>query len=333
METKLTISIVNWNSDEEMIKCIRKIQGSFRENNNYSIVIVYNSDDTSFNKLDLKSKIRISRITNKLNYGYAHAHNQVIVSTKSDYILLLNPDCDIDCKTIDGLLKILENDQTIGIIGTKIIDSNNKILIPVCNYPTLTSEFKRMMHDHCPPFGSKLLKKPKNEKYQKNIKDNYILNNNEAVAGPFLLIRRKMIEDIGLLEQKFFLFSEEYDLCKRAEKRKWKMAFSPHFELKHFLGQSRKKAPIGLSIYHQHRSRLLFFEKHYGKMHRNILMFIYSFFSIYSIIYCHLKKIAHRFRILSNFGIVNIEEPKYIFFSVRDLFFDDITTFNINEKF
>ena len=122
-----------------------------------------------------------------------------------------------------------------------------------------------------------------------------IINVKESIAGPFLLLRRKMLEDIGLLEEKFFLFSEENDLSLRASEKGWRRVYMPESKVCHALGGARKKAPPGFSSYHQARSKLLFFKKHQGALYMYIVAGIYSFFPGYSLLVSSIKKMLYSF--------------------------------------
>ena len=322
----LTISIVNWNSNELVKKCIESIF-STTSSVTYDIFIVDNNSCQE----DKEEIIKIGNtfpavniILNKKNIGYASAHNQVIRATSSPYILLLNPDSTLFPNTIDSMICVLQTEDDIGIAGAKVISPNGAVSPTVHRFPRIRNELLIMTQDYfypfCfffRPFSGHIFKTLASE--TKN--GEQIINVEETIAGPFLLLRRKMLDEIGLLEEKFFLFSEENDLCLRASGHGWRRVYFPGSKVCHALGGARKKAPPGFSRYHQTRSKLLFFKKHHGTISMYIVAGIYLFFSAYSISICSIKKtlcFIFDTEINNNYFI----SCKSILFAVRSIIFN-----------
>ena len=291
----LTISIVNWNSYKLIRKCIESIFCTVKDVS--CEVFIVDNNSSIEDKEQVKNLVHIfpgvNIILNKNNIGYASAHNQVIRSTSSPYILLLNPDSTLCPNTIDCMIYTMESEKDIGIAAAKVVSPKGGTYTTVRPFPTIKNEFFSMVQNYFYPFGAMFTPSAKKnicEKSKPNGKIQNVVKVQESIAGPFLLLRRTMIDDIGLLEEDFFLFSEENDLCLRADKRGWQRAYFPQYKILHSLGGARRNAPPGFSQYHQARSKLLFFEKHHGKISMYSLATIYSFFATYSLLISWVKK-------------------------------------------
>ena len=288
----LTVSIVNWNAGELIIKCIDSVYNTIKKHSFEVVVVDNNSTDGSIQEVEKKFPY-VHIIKNDTNVGYARAHNQVLKSTKSSYVLLLNPDCLLTNGAVDDMLDYLTGNPQVGLAGPKVVSRDGSLHKTVVDFPNMKTEFQRMLKAYFPPFGdrlSKLLSTQANKVAKSHGRPTCV---NSTVSGPFLLINKSMLDDIGYLDEDFFLFSEENDICWRAKQKGWKRVYFPDKIVYHFLGESRKKAPLEFSVYHMHRSRLIFFKKHYGRKSFILLGLIYFFIGLHALCVCKAKKLIH----------------------------------------
>lgn len=287
--TTLIVSIVNWNAVDLIIQCVASVFNIIKKYPFEIVIVDNNSSDGSVQKLE-EIFPSLNIIKNKFNVGYARAHNQVLSSSKSDYILLLNPDCILTDGVVDDMLDYLVSNPRVGIAGPKVLSQEGKPYRTVVKFPNLKSELAGMLRAYFPPFGSRLSKLLASSPKILCDSDEVPLSVEDTISGPFLLMNKNMLEEIGYLDEDFFLFSEENDICWRAKEKGWERIFFPDRSVYHLLGESRKKAPPEFSVYHMHRSRLIFFLKHYGKMHMILLGMIYFFFGSYALCLSSIKK-------------------------------------------
>ena len=333
MNAKLVISIVNWNSGKELYNCLKRLNRDPARTMTYEIIVI----DNFSNKDDLKPIEEVfpavKIIKNDCNVGYASGHNIIIRKTDSDFVLLLNPDCLVDLQLIEKMIKIMSMGDKIGIASPKVLNPNGDIAKTVYKLPTLKNEFLKVVTTYLPPFSGKISDMLLTKTLYFNSRDVIRIRKTEAIGGPFLLINRKLLNEIGLLDENLFLFSEESDLCLRAHNLGWKLLYIPELSLEHMLGKSRNKAPGGLSIYHQYRSRLYFFKKHYGTSIMFALSAIYISFSLYCLLFYYTKYLLNFLKIKSELGKTNMNEVQTIMRAAIDFLKGDIASFGINEKF
>lgn len=272
----LTVSIVNWNSGEILTNCLEALFRTIKRHSFQIFVADNNSDDNSMNALvQMFSNVRTIR--NPYNKGLARANNQVLSQANSRYVLILNPDAIVTENTIDDMIDYLDNHPGYGLAACKVLGQDGSVIRTVIPIPSLSGELRISIKIFFYPFNKLIKNLPNGQSQDSAVKPLEV----EAIGGPFLLANMKMIQDIGLMEEAFFLFSEELDWCIRAELRGWKRVYFSDKTIYHHLGTCRKKAPLCFSEYHFYRSRLLLFRKHFGLAKAVFLAVIYGFFGIW----------------------------------------------------
>ncbi len=287
MMNDLIISIVDWNSGQYIIDCLESISVSVKKYSHKTVVVDNNS---SYKSTQIISKLFPGTIIieNDKNIGYACAHNQVISSMDSRYLLLLNPDAVLTEQAIDMVLDFMEGNPRVGVAGCRVLSADGTVQNTIIRYPSLGSEILRSAMEFLYPFNSFI--KQVYYKYHKIIPNFSTPVIVDAISGCFIMLRSDMIKEIGPLEGSFFLFSEEADLCLRARKLNWNCAYLPQATVHHNLGGCREKASQDFSLYHFYRSRLLYFLKHHGKVQTCILGTTYFIFSLWFLLIQKLKK-------------------------------------------
>jgi len=254
----LSIVIVNYNAGELLEYCINSI---YKETISISFkvfVVDNNSHDSSVSIIKQRFPwVRL--IENRQNLGFAKANNQAIRKCTSNYILLLNPDTLILDNAIEKMVRFMDEHPEVGISGCKIMNEDGT-LQRACrrSIPTPSVAFFRLTG------LSKLFPHSKTmAKYNLTYLDPNKTHEVDAVSGAFLLIRRKVIDDIGLLDERYFMYGEDLDWCLRAKNAGWKVVYCPDAEIIHLKGQCGKRNTMkaGFEFY---RSMYLFHKKHFA---------------------------------------------------------------------
>jgi hypothetical protein len=212
---------------------------------------------------------QVSLIENKENVGFAKANNQAIAKCTGNYILLLNPDTLILNNAIEKVIYFMKENPTIGICGCKVLNEDGTLQL-ACrrSIPTPGIAFFRLVG------LSRLFPKSKiMARYNLTYLDPNKLHEVDAVSGAFLMIRKESVEAIGGLDERFFMYGEELDLCLRTKKAGWKVMYYPNAEIIHYKGECSKfnhrKAALEF-----HRSMYLFHKKHFAGNCNPIINFI-----------------------------------------------------------
>jgi len=256
---KLSILIVNYNSGDYLSNCVKSIYDNLTRNSEFEILVVdNNSRDESIELLKRKfSDIRIVR--NNTNFGFAKGINIGIINTSGEYILVLNPDTKFLDKSISSMIDFMDKDQSIAICGPLLVSDNGASQ----SYPY---RFTGIFHELKFLFGAYFLHSIFVEKFYKPTECDYIV-------GGCMLIRRSAIDDVGLFDENFFMFSEEEEFAFRSRQKKWKVFFYPETRLIHY-GKGSSGELEDERIVNQRMSALYYYSRRYGVFPMVFLRFI-----------------------------------------------------------
>lgn len=269
----LSIIIVNYNSWDFLKVCLKSIHpamGGYP----YEVIVVDNAS-----KEDRASEIQtnfpwITLIMNEKNIGFAAANNIGIKRSRGKYILLLNPDTEAEIASFKEMINFLEMVKDAGIVGPKIYYPTGELQYSCSRFPTLFTEFLENFpfHKLTPTFSSKSY-------YLYRGWDHASTRTVGWVTGACFMIKRETIEQIGLLDEAYFMYSEELDWCYRAKEFGWKTYYHPKAVIIHYEGGSSldedSTARFQKLVYrHYIKSNRIFFRKFYGLNSERLLRFL-----------------------------------------------------------
>ena len=230
----LSISIVNWNTKDILRNCLKSIYESTHKIS-YEVFVIDNSSSDGSPEMVENEFPRVRLIENKENLGFAKANNQVIRLSNGRYILLLNSDTIVLDGALDKMVEFMNGHPDAGAAGCKLLDSDGSLQKSINKFPSLFHQ--------C--WGKSLLPTifPK-------IKVSYVIDEPhfysriqevDWVTGAFLILSRHAVNQIGFLDERFFMYGEDTDLCWRIKKGGWKVYFYPETKVVHLGGVSVKK--------------------------------------------------------------------------------------------
>lgn len=252
----LDIIIVNYESSGFLKQCLR----SAYDSSDGIPLNVFVQDNGSKNGIDHVSESfpQINLTKNVYNMGFAKAINPALAKGSAPYILLLNPDTILQDGFFEKILRYIEDNEDAGIIGPKILNLDGTVQGSARSFPTpLTALFGRTS------LLSRLF--PDNRITRANIlttrSDGITPIEVDWVSGACMLLRRKAMDDVGNLDERFFLYYEDADLCCRMRKFGWKVVYFPQASITHYVGGSSCKR-VFRSVIDFHRSSYRLFDKY-----------------------------------------------------------------------
>ena len=250
---RLSIVIVNWNTRELILRCLTSIY-THAPDFEFEVWVVDNhsSDDSAANIQTRFPQVHL--IENNENLGFATANNQAIREASGVYIMLLNPDTEVLSNAIEELVQFMESSPQAGAAGPLISNPDGTLQSSCFPFPTLSNEFWRLFHlDGLWPLAH----------YPIAAWDRQQSREVEVLLGACILLRRDALEQVDLLDESFYMYSEEIDLCYRLMKTGWTIHWIPQASIIHLGGQSTLQAQAQMFM-HLYESKLHFFRKHYG---------------------------------------------------------------------
>jgi len=257
MKIKLSIIILNWNSKEDLKKCLISIYKNTLLKEKEIIVVDNGSRDGSVEFIE-KSYPEIVLIRNEKNRGVGPARNQGMKISKGEYIMVLDVDTEIQPKAIDNLIEAMEKYPQVGLCGPKLIFPSGRIQYSCRKFPNILSKFvfRRLPERLSSIF---LLK----EEYRKW--DHSSPRCVGYVIGACQLIRRKAMNQVGFYDERIFYGPEDIDYCLRMWKAGWKVLYYPRAEIIHKESRITKGifSQLKNPIFWEHiKGLLVYFRKH-----------------------------------------------------------------------
>ncbi|MCR8844862.1 glycosyltransferase family 2 protein [Paenibacillus sp. SC116] len=266
----LSVVIVNYNTKQLTLNCLQSVYTSVTDYT-YEVILVDNAsvDDSvaaireQFPQVILKA--------NADNLGFSKANNQAIRIAQGSYILLLNSDTIIQPDTLDIMVHFMGEHPEVGASGCKVVLPNGQ-LDKACRrgFPSPLATFYYVSQ------LSKLFSKsPHFNTYHQDYKSEDEAYPIDCLVGAFMLVRKETIEQVGLLDERFFMYFEDTDWCYRIQQAGWINYYYPKTQIIHYKRASSRNKPFRIT-YEFHRAMKLFYDKHYIKQYPFwVTMFMY----------------------------------------------------------
>ena len=247
---KLSIIIVNYNVRAYLEQCLQSVQKALNGIDGEVFVVDNHSEDDSVAVLRTDYPwVRL--IENQENVGFARANNLAIRQSDAEYVLLLNPDTVVDEDTLRQSLTFMDAHPKAGGAGVMMHNADD----------TLAPESRRAIPT---PWVSCLKMLGFTKRYYMSHLPWDQPSQIELISGAFGLLRKKALDEIGLLDEAFFMYGEDIDLSYRLLKGGWQNWYLP-YSIIHFKGKSTQKSDYRyVHIFYQ--AMLIFFRKHYGHL-------------------------------------------------------------------
>lgn len=262
---ELSIIIISYKSKKHLEVLLPSIFSSVTEFSYEVIVVDNDSQDGTVEWLAAEQlndlRFKDLKIIRNQNTGFSRGNNLGIKQSTGRYVLLLNPDTKLEKDSLDVMLKFMESRQDVGVGGCKLVKADGKLDL-ACRrrFPNPWNAFQRLF-----------LGNNTNYNYSDVSEDESM--EVDSVVGAFMLIRREVLDIVGLFDEEFFMYGEDLDYCWRVKKAGYKVWYYPKAICHHYKGESsRKIASKALRWFYG--SMWIFYNKHYAKTYPFVLNWI-----------------------------------------------------------
>ncbi|OGS25458.1 MAG: hypothetical protein A2297_06980 [Elusimicrobia bacterium RIFOXYB2_FULL_48_7] len=270
----LTISIVNYNVKDQLESCLKSIYKETLELSFEVIVVDNASSDKSIEMIKVNFP-QVKLIANRENLFFSKAHNQAYNVSSSRYFLLLNPDTIIRDNVFKKMIDFMDSIQEVGACGPKLVNERMEHEWSGENFPDLLYGIYEVSLVNA-VFPSNSVKRRK-------IMPDWDRNDTrevDTIGGSCLMIRREIVQKTGLLDEKFTLYWEEIDWCKRIKEAGYKVYFFASAIIIHYWGTSTSLLDRRVKDKHYFNSLLYYYKKNFGQNTFFILRLLYFFMNV-----------------------------------------------------
>lgn len=246
---KFSVVTVNYRSWPYTLRCIDSLYRTGYEN--FEVVVVNNDQSVP---PEIPYPVRLIR--NRQNLGFARACNQGMVASRGENVMFLNPDTIVEDDFFESLEKFLDENPRGGVAGPRIVGADGDVQLTarkelsfVSGFLGRTSLLTRLFPKN--PLVRRLF--PAAEKLSGPTVVDWI-------SGTCMTVRRRTLEEIGPMDERFFMYFEDADLCRRAREAGWLVYYLPQVEIFHHSGASSGNRPR--AIWDLHKSAFLYHRKH-----------------------------------------------------------------------
>ncbi|MCK4493958.1 MAG: glycosyltransferase family 2 protein [Methylococcales bacterium] len=256
---KVSIIIVNFNAGDLICTCIASI---IKETtvNDYEIIVVDNaSSDNSIDQIKHQFP-SVKVIETGINAGFAAGNNVGFEVATGDYVLVLNPDTEITEAAIDNTLAYMENNTDVGALGCKVLGDNQAHQPSLLRFPSLLGIFINTFIPY-----SLMLKLDCLDRFHYDKIDLKTAQDVDVIVGCFMLVPRAVIQQVGGMDDDFFMFCEEVEWCWRIHQIGKKIRYLPNNTILHYEGGCSSQLSFRKTLL-MTKGTLMFFQKTQGRM-------------------------------------------------------------------
>ncbi|MHB1131358.1 MAG: glycosyltransferase family 2 protein [Chloroflexota bacterium] len=252
MPADLSVIVVSYNTHDLLAACLRSVLGT--ANGLDCEVVIVDNGSTDGSELMVARKFPQAKlIRNRSNQGFARANNQAFELSSGRHVLLLNSDAALLDGAAQALVTFLDAHPEAAAAGGKVLNPDGTFQSSYADFPGLWGETllltglsRRLLPRTYPSY-------PESQSLEQRRVD--------WVSGAFIALRRRALADVGLLDEDYFMYTEEVDWCYRARRRGWSICYLPEAQAIHWSGASARRVPERKRA-QLYQSKWLFMRKH-----------------------------------------------------------------------
>ncbi len=227
----LAVIVVSTNEARWLRACLSSV---FEHRGACSLeVVVADNESTDGTAVLVEEEFPEARVVRCVNRGFAHANNRALETTNARYVLFLNPDTEIRDGTFEALVRHLDEHPDVGLAGVIQLTPDGEIYPTIRYFPNALRAFGQALGSERLPFRAQMLRERDLDldRYSQVVECDW-------TSGSFMLARREALESAGFLDERFFIYSEEPDLCLRMKRAGWKVCHVPEMTIVHHAGKA-----------------------------------------------------------------------------------------------
>jgi GT2 family glycosyltransferase len=240
--TQLSISIVSWNTSDLLRQCLQSLFANL-DGTDAEVIVVDNASDDGSADMVAREFPQVILIRQGFNGGFAQANNVALAASTGRYFLLLNSDTIVHPGAISHLVDFMEFSPSVGAVAPKLHNPDGSLQRSCSTFPSSVGEFYDAL------YLSKLL--PRSKRFGGYAMSHWDFDSTRDVdfaGGSCLMLRRSALDQVGALDEDYFMYTEEADLCYRLKHAGWRIVFLPDAHIVHIGGQSSRRVASRMAV-------------------------------------------------------------------------------------
>jgi len=270
MTIDLSVIIVNWNTRDLLHVCLKSLY-HYTHGMTVEVFVVDNGSNDGSADMVAHQFPQVILLRNQDNVGFPRANNQALRQASGRYLLLLNSDTALKANALQKLVTFMDAHPTAGIAGPKLLNPDDSRQYSCDMFPRtpLTMLRDKLLENFFPTKHPRWSTRMEHLNFHEHFLVDYVI-------GAVFIIRRTTVEQIGLLDEQFFMYAEDIDWCYRAALAGWKIYYVGQVAVYHYNRGSSEKSPEQSSRLQAMRAKSLrlFYRKHYGRVNAFLLLVI-----------------------------------------------------------
>lgn len=256
----LAVIVVSYNSSKWLHGCLRSVYAHAGGIELDVVVVDNGSCDASVDVVE--RDFPSARVVRNENRGFAHGNNRGFEAVDAPFVLFLNPDTEIRTGTFETLLRYLCENPSVGLLGCRQVSGGGDLCHTIRRFPSpLRYLLEALGSEHFPFRGSWMGERELDPRlYERETACDW-------VAGSFMLARRAAVARAGMMDERYFLYSEEPDLCRGVKAAGWTVRYVPEMTIVHYEGPQAFNPRLTAQRAY---SRRQYMYKHEGPIRRNL---------------------------------------------------------------
>ncbi len=256
----LSVVIVSFRARESLRVTLASV---FASQTQYSYeVLVVDNDSGDGSAEMVEREFPLAAVIRNSNNGFSRANNVALQKARGRLVLILNPDTELAGDVLETCIQYLDGHPDIGALSCKIVRADGSLdKASRRSFPDPLTSFYRLS-------GLALLfpKSRRFAKYNLTFLPDDQATNVDSISGCFMLIPKRILREVGLFDESFFMYGDDLDLCFRIKNAGYRIYYYPATTTIHYRGQSSKKTPFAC-LWHFHHAMWIFYKKHYANQH------------------------------------------------------------------
>ena len=262
----LSVIIVNWNVRDLLRRCLHSIL-AYLHTCSLEVIVVDNGSTDGSPEMVRTEFPQVHLMANPDNRGFTAANNQGLTVARGRYVLLLNPDTEVLGDALATMVAFADAHPDVGVVGPQLLNPDGTVQSSRRRFPTLATAL--LESTWLQPYAPRRLL----ARYYVLDRPDDEVQDVDWVTGAALMARREAVEQVGPLDEGFFMYSEELDWCRRFRAAGWRVVYLPTARVIHHEGKSSEQVLPARHIHFQ-TSKIRYFRKYHGPAAAEVLRLV-----------------------------------------------------------